>query len=194
MLVVVAVFTIVAAFAVPSFLTSSRAGRLRNDAGALSNLVVMARMRASVEFARTRLNCTLAPASGPGYCQLQSLAFPGTGSWTNELQIVYLSPGVTFAIPSSIASGGYLPNQSAAFQGDAAQGVTNNPLIVFNSRGLAVDYSAGTAPTADYALYINDTTGNYYAVSIPLTGRPWVYHWNAPTSQFVPVSVAGVAD
>jgi type II secretory pathway pseudopilin PulG len=200
LMVVVAIFTVVAAIAVPSFLTSSRTGRLRNDANALTNLIVMARMRASTEFARTRLNCTLTPASGPGYCQLQSLQFPGTGSWTNESQVVFLSPGVTFGIPAAIT--GYLPNQStAAYQGDVTQNTpttTTTPVIVFNSRGIAVDYSTGTTPTPGYALYITDSTssytGSYYAISVPLTGRPWQYRWNSASSTFVPTAVAGTAE
>jgi Tfp pilus assembly protein FimT len=196
MMVVAAIFVICAGVAIPSFLYTTRAGKIRNDADNLANLVVQARMRASAEFAEVRLNCQLAPASGPGYCQLQSLQYSSNNanSWTAETNAptVYLSGGVSFKIPGTIASGGYLSNQStAAYQGDPSQNTptaTTNPVIVVNSRGIAVQTN-GTSPATvsdpNYALYIGDQAGNYYAISIPLVGRPWIYQWVSSSSQFV---------
>lgn len=175
---VVAIVMILTVIAVPSFLNSSRPMRIRNDANALANLVVMARMRAATEFSRVQVYCTLAPTSGPGFCRLRSTAFPNTANWVTEPQVVYLSPGVSFGIPSSITTA--LPNQSStgAYQGDQAQNTpsaTNTPVIIFNSRGLPVDALNGTALTADYALYLHDQTGTYYAVAVNMTGRPDLY-------------------
>jgi Tfp pilus assembly protein FimT len=174
---------ILAIMAVPSFLNSSRPMRIRNDANALANLIVMTRMRAATEFARTQVYCTPSPTSGPALCQMRSMQFtttPATGTWVYEPQKVYLSPGVSFGYPSTITT--YLPNQtSGAFQGDAAQYTpiaatnTTNPVINFNSRGLPIDPNGGSTLTADYALYLKDPAGNYYAVGVNLTGRPDVY-------------------
>lgn len=180
LLFVVAIVLILSALALPSFLNSSRPMRMRNDANALADLIVMARMRAATEFSRTQVYCTPSPASGPAFCQLKSLAYPGTGSYTAETQTVYLSPGVSFGIPSTITTS--VPNQtSGAYQGDAQQYTpiaasnTAHPVIVFNSRGLPIDPNGGTIVTGDYALYLKDTAGSYYAVSVNLTGRPALY-------------------
>lgn len=182
LLFVVAIVVILTAMAVPSFLNSSRPMRIRNDANALANMIVMARMRAATEFTRTEVYCTPSPTSGPALCQMRSLQFtttPATGTWNLEPQTVYLSPGVRFGIPSSITT--YLPNQGTAYQGDAAQYTplassnTTNPVIIFNSRGLPIDPNGGSTLTSDYALYLTDQTGNYYAISVNLTGRPDLY-------------------
>lgn len=182
LLIVVAVVVVLAAMAIPSFLNSSRPMRIRNDANALANLIVMARMRAATEFSRTEIYCTPTPTSGPALCQMKSLQFtttPSTGTWNSEPQTVYLSPGVSFGAPSSITT--YLPNQGTAYQGDAAQYTplaaanTSNPVIIFNSRGLPIDPNGGSTLTADYALYLKDQTGSYYAISVNLTGRPDLY-------------------
>jgi type II secretory pathway pseudopilin PulG len=185
LLIVVAIVVVLSAIALPSYITSTRGVRLKNDAKALSNLVVMGRMRASVEFSRVQLNCTLAPTSGPGVCVLQSTQFPSTSNWTNEPQKVYLSPGVSFGIPPSITT--YLPSQSTgAYQGNYNQNnptTTTNPVILFNSRGLPLDAVNGTL-ASDYVLYLHDASGSYYAVAVNLTGRPDLYQWNSSTKSF----------
>jgi type II secretory pathway pseudopilin PulG len=182
LLVVVSVIIIVAAVAVPSLLNSSRPMKLRNDAHALANLITMARMRASTEFAHVEVSCTTNVT--PAYCILESSAFPLPTNFTvgSEVQKIFLSQGVSFGIPASITT--QVMNQAAAFQGDAAEGVTTNPVIPFNSRGLPVDVATGGTPTADYALYLKDTTGNYYAVSVNQTGHPTLYWWDATHSAF----------
>lgn len=182
LLVVVSVICIVAAIALPSLLNSTRPMKLRNDAHALANLITMARMRASTEFAHVEVACTTNVT--PAYCILESSAFPNTTSFSvgSEAQKIYLSQGVSFGIPSSITTN--VMNQTTAYQGDAAEGVTTNPTIPFNSRGLPVDVATGGTLTADYALYLTDTTGNYYAVSVNQTGHPTLYWWTRSTLTF----------
>jgi Tfp pilus assembly protein FimT len=186
MLFVVAIVVTVAAIAVPSILNSTRPMRLRNDAHALANLVTMARMRAATEFAHVEISCFT--TATPAYCQLQSYGFNGT-QWISEAQKVYLSAGVSFGIPATINT--KVTNQSVAYQGDAAENtptVTTNPIILFNSRGLPIDPTGATTnPTYDYALYLKDTTNNYYAVSVNQTGHPSLYQWNATTLAFTPL-------
>ena len=173
LLTVIAVISVTAAIAVPSFLSSSRPMRLRNDAHALANLITMARMRASTEFAHVEVACTTNVT--PAYCILESSQFPNPTSFIvgSEQQKIYLSTGVSFAIPPAINTN--VSNQTVAYQGDAAQNtptVTTNPVIPFNSRGLPVDAATGGISTADYALYLTDTAGNYYAVTVNQTGHP----------------------
>lgn len=188
LLVVVAIFVVVAGIAAPHLLTSVQPVRIRNDANALANLVVMARMRASTEFAHVEVLCTTNVT--PAYCVLESSAFPNPTTFTanSEPQKIYLSSGVSFGIPSTLT--GYLPNQSsAAYQGDAAENtpsVTTTPIIPFNSRGLPVDQATGLAMTADYALYLTDVTGHYYAVAVNLTGRPDLYQYNSGVFTLLP--------
>lgn len=188
LLVVVAIFILVAAIALPSFLSSSRPMRLRNDAHALANLITMARMRASTEFAHVEVSCTTNVT--PAYCVLESSQFPNPTSFVagSEPQQIYLSTGVSFGIPPTINTN--VTNQSVAYQGDAAENtptVTTNPVIPFNSRGLPVDAATGGTPTGDYALYLVDQTGNYYAVSVNQTGHPSLYRWNSGGLAFTPL-------
>jgi len=148
----------------------------------------MARMRASTEFAHVEVACTTNVT--PAYCILESSPFPNPTSFTvgSELQKVYLSTGVSFGIPPTIYTN--VTNQSVAYQGDAAQNtptVTTNPVIPFNSRGLPVDVLTGGTPTGDYAFYLKDTTGNYYAVSVNQTGHPSIYQWNSGSLAFTPL-------
>lgn len=183
MLVVVAIFVIVAGMAVPSFMHSAQPMRLRNDAHALANLISMARMRATTEFAHVEVLCTTNVT--PAYCVLESSQYPNPNTFVvnSELQKIYLSQGVTFGIPSTINTN--VLNQSAAYQGDSAEGVTTTPSIPFNSRGLPVDYATGTtAGQGDYAFYLKDPTNNYYAVSVNATGHPTLYQWNSTALAF----------
>jgi len=179
LVVVVAIFIVVAGIAAPHFLSSAQPVRIRNDANALANLVMMARMRASTEFAHVEVVCTT--NTTPATCVLESSQFPNYTSYTagSEPQKIYLSSGVSFGIPSTIT--GYLPNQStAAYQGDQTENtptVTTTPSIPFNSRGLPVDPTNGTALQPDYALYLTDVTGHYYALSVNMAGRPDIYQF-----------------
>jgi type II secretory pathway pseudopilin PulG len=196
MVFVLAIIMIAAAIAIPSFVRVAHPMRLRNDANNLANMIVMARMRASVEFAHVELYCTpTATSTTLANCQLKSYAYLGPGSWQPDPPppsppyTVNLSSGVIFAIPPSITTP--VANQPTAYQGDAAQYTplattnTTNPVIVFNSRGLPVDPTNGTQPKGDYALYLEDTsTGAYYAVAVNFTGRPDLYQWDSTTKSF----------
>ncbi len=177
--VVVSIILVIAAISLPSLLNSSRPMRLRNDAHALASLVTMARMRAATEFAHVEISCIT--TATPAYCQLQSYGFNGT-MWKPEAQKIYLSTGVSFGIPPTINTN--VKNQSVAYQGDSLENtpsVTTNPIILFNSRGLPIDPTGATTdPTYDYALYLKDTTNNYYAVSVNQTGHPSLYRWTRP--------------
>ena len=172
MVTVAAVVVILTAVALPVFLSASRPNRLRNDANAMANLVIMARMRASMEFAHTQVVCTTAPTSGPPYCQLQSWPYQGT-AWNNDNQKVYLSAGVSFASPASSSVSTYPPNQNPTpYQGDS-ESTAGSPAIIFNSRGLPID--SGNNLKSDYALYLEDQTGAAIAIAVNTTGRPDVY-------------------
>jgi type II secretory pathway pseudopilin PulG len=191
-LVVAAIMIVVSAIALPSFVNSTHPVQIRNDARALASLITMARMRAATEFAHVQLYCTLTPASGPPNCQLQSMGF-NAATWTNEPQTVYLSQGVKFGIPATITTP--VKNQTTgAYQGDQSENTptaTANPVIVFNSRGLPVDAATGKISNPDYALYLTDNAGNYYAVTVNQTGHPSVYRWDSVGHAFINLSEYG---
>jgi Tfp pilus assembly protein FimT len=173
-MITVVVLLVLMAMAVPSLMNATHPMRLRNDASSIANLLSLARMRASAEFSRIKVVCNTAPTSGPASCQMQSLPYPGTGSYTVDSQKlqVTLSAGVSFGIPPSITT---LPlTQTVAVQGDAVQGVTTNPLVLYNSRGIPLDPVA-LQPAGDFAFYLRDTTGKYMAIAVDLTGRPTIY-------------------
>src|ERR1017187_4031917 len=93
LMVVAAIFIVVAGIAAPHFLSSSQPIRIRNDANALANLVMMARMRASTEFSHVEVLCTT--NTTPATCVLESSQFPNYTSFTanSELQKISLSSG-----------------------------------------------------------------------------------------------------
>lgn len=190
MLFVVAIVAIMGAIAVPSFVNNSRPDKIRNDARSLASLITMAKMRASTNFAHVELYCTLTPTSGPANCQLKAMGF-GATSFVPEPptnpQTVYLSSGVSFGIPATITTP--VQNQTTgAYQGDQAENTpstTANPVIVFNSRGLPVDAATGQNFTSDYALYLADTAGRYYAVTVNQTGHPALYQWDSAHLAFI---------
>lgn len=186
LLVVIAIMIVVAAVATPSFINVTRPMRLRDDAHALANLITMARMRASTQFAHTKVSCVTNVT--PAYCQMMSYGFNGA-SWINEPQIIYLSQGVSFGIPATITTN--VLNQSVAYQGDAAENTptaTTNPILLFNSRGLPIDPTGATTnPAYDYALYLQDAVNNYYAVTVTQTGHPTLYSWNPSSNAFTPL-------
>jgi len=191
---VVSVVSIVAGIAVPSLLKSAQPMRLRNDAHAIASLITKARMRAPTEFSHVEVSCTTNVT--PAYCNLESSVFPNVASFavTSELDKIYLSEGVSFGVPPTINT--YLMNQptaATACQGDSSESgttcsgsstVSTTVVIPFNSRGLPVDVATGGTVTGDYALYLKDTSNNYYAVSVNYTGHPSLYWWSPTGNAF----------
>ncbi len=133
--------------------------RLAADARAIASQLALAKMQAAAEFTQAELVVNLA---------------------ANTMQIeVYDKASGEFA-----ASGGaYTLSEGDAF---SVGGVTSpagdqttlaqTPAITFNSRGVPID-TTGT-PTANDALYLIDTNGSCWAVTVSAAGQIGVWQYS----------------
>ena len=190
LLLVVAVVSILAAFAVPNTMTSVANMRLRGVASDFSGLVQRARI-AAVQ-TNTQGNSTRAytvnfglPSGNGAYVDLN-----GNGSYDSAL-----SPSVGGVSSEPMVQFGGTANQVAAPAGaggaptnlDASGGplgwtaTTGN--VSFNSRGLPCSLSGSVCTTnVGFVFYFSDTRPiggpAWVAVSITAAGHPKVWWWN----------------
>ena len=177
-LVVCAVIGIVAAMVVPQT-TSMMAGyKLKGNAEALNNMIMLAKMRAGAQYSRARVRADL----GARTFQLQTWRKTTTalaGAWVTEGGVTQLGENVTFGF-AGIASAP--PNTQAAIgqspvcTDDLGANIANTACITFNSRGMPVANSlppAG-AVTGNSALYITDGTAVY---GTTVTPTPFIKFW-----------------
>jgi len=179
LLFVIAIIMIIAAMAIPNYINYLRNYRIRNDANSIVGLLMIARMRASNDFARTAVSCDASVT--PAVCSIYSSQFnPSTtpnctvtsSAWTKEPQQYTLSSAVKFAIPTGVSGVG---GQSSPAQGESGQ--VNPYTIYFNSRGWPFDCSSGnTTPYSGFAYYLQDAPGVFsMAVSVDTSGRAQVW-------------------
>ena len=179
---VVALIGIIAAIAVPVTGSAVSGQKFKNDAQAVTNLVGLAKMRASASFTRARVRANLTDRSF-----VLETWNKTTSAWVVEGATTTLSRGVTFGF-GAIATAP--PNTQAAigFSPACKNGVTaasadigNSSCIVFNSRGLPVD-GAG-APFGGHGVYLTDGT----AVSATtVTATPRIRRWWTPAQLGAP--------
>jgi prepilin-type N-terminal cleavage/methylation domain-containing protein len=183
LMIVVGIFAIVAAMAIPTYMSHLRNYRVRNDANNIVGLTTIARMRAGANFSRAAVSCD-APAGAPSTCRIYTLQNASSGTpctlstWTLEPQQYTFSATVIFAIPAAATLG--VMGQSTTAPAQVYSGITPTPppyTIYFNSRGWPVDCN-GNAIT-NYALYLQDQPGVFSAaVGIDPSGRGQVYLLN----------------
>jgi Tfp pilus assembly protein FimT len=154
--IVVTIFVILAAIAIPQTITTLRAFRASSDARNIATQLALAKMRAADGFTQSRLNCNFTAKS----CQLEICTTKGTSAcntFSAEGGPVLLSEGMTFGYGSITTPAG------------TQTSIQNTAQVLFNSRSLPVD-STGT-PTGNYGLYLTDSTGNTYALTVYASGR-----------------------
>jgi prepilin-type N-terminal cleavage/methylation domain-containing protein len=172
-LVVMAILGILAGFVVPVISNTVSGYRLRNEAKAISNMVSLAKMRATSQFSRARVYGDL--STNQYRLQVWNKT---TNQWVTE--------GATRTMPFEVRFGfGVLgtppPNtQPAIAMGtlctdDAGADVGNTNCIVFNSRGIPVN--AGGAPLGGNAFYMTDRIG---VRAVTVTATPLVREWWSP--------------
>ncbi len=159
MMAVVAILGVMTVLALLSLGPTLDVYRIKGDAGAIQGLISLARMRATADFAHASLICT---AGTPSVCQVQ-VTTSGAATPVTEPTQQFLSSGVSFATTLPAAVG----NQTVA---------TQNTTMIFNSRGYPLD-TAGNLKS-DYALYLTDTSGRYYAIALQANGQPAIYSWS----------------
>jgi prepilin-type N-terminal cleavage/methylation domain-containing protein len=169
LLLVVGLIGVLSAVALPMIGTALASEGIKSDAQALSNLVGLAKMRASAGFTRARVRAHL--TDGTFVLERWDRT---AGVWVVEggLQTAYRTvrfgfSGVPTAPPNTQAAIGMSPECRS---GIAVAGATigNTACIVFNSRGLPVDGDG--AIFGGHGLYLTDGS-LVYAVTVTATPR-----------------------
>lgn len=169
-LVAMAVLGVLAAMAVPMVSAASSNVKLRDQADNLSNLVSLAKMRATARFARARVYVDRANSQ-----YVMQLWNATAGTWDNDSAVTTLPVGVSFGF-GALASPP--PNSQPAIDfaslcKDAmGNDVNNTSCIMFNSRGIPID-SLGS-PKGGNAFYLTDGTG---VRAITVTMTPLILNW-----------------
>ena len=173
-LVVCALIGIVAAMVVPQT-TSMMAGyKLKGNAEALNNMIMLAKMRAGAQYSRARVRADL----GARTFQLQTWN-KTTSQWVTEGGVVQLGEAVTFGFagigtppPNTQAAIG----QSGPCTDDLGANIANTACITFNSRGMPVANSLPPtgAVIPNSALYITDGAA-VYGTTVTMT--PFIKFW-----------------
>jgi prepilin-type N-terminal cleavage/methylation domain-containing protein len=174
-LVVCALIGIVAAMVVPQT-TSMMAGyKLKGNAEALNNMVMLAKMRAGAKYSRARVRADL----GARTFQLQTWDKTPPGQWVTEGGVMQLGEAVTFGFagigtppPDTQAVIG----QSGVCTDDLGANIANTACITFNSRGMPVQNSLPPAGPVipNSALYITDGAA-VYGTTVTIT--PFIKFW-----------------
>jgi prepilin-type N-terminal cleavage/methylation domain-containing protein len=177
-LLVLAIFALVAAMAIPFGEAAVGGERLAGQARAVSYQVALAKMRASASFTRARVFFDFANRN----YQLQTWDRT-TSQWVTDGGVERLPRGVVFGFATATVPP---PNtQSAIGQPEACReglaaatnAVADSACVVFNSRGIPVD-STG-APTGENVVYVSDAGGSVvYAATVSATGMSQLW-WTA---------------
>ena len=161
--IVVTVLAIIASIAIPPAVNLLRSFRASADARNIAAQLALAKMRAANAFTQTRLNCDPTANS----CQLEVCTSKGASAcntFSAEGGPVLLSQGSSFSFGSITTAAG------------SQTSIQNTNQIIFNSRSMPVDNTG--APTGNYALYLANQNGDYYAISVYATGRVAVWHYS----------------
>jgi len=162
MVFVAAVMLVFLAFSILNLASAWKSFEAQSDARGIANQLSLARLRAAAEFTQARLNFNL--AAGTYKLETNQL-----GVWTREGSVYNLSAANAFSFGSVTSPAG---TQTAP--------IAQTALIVFNSRGIPVDATTGT-PTGNDAIYLRNTNGQYYAVTVSPSSRINVWQLNGST-------------
>jgi prepilin-type N-terminal cleavage/methylation domain-containing protein len=204
LMVVVLIAGIVAALAIPAFMQMMRNLRLSGDARSIAEVMGLAKMRAAANFTDARAYFDFGQRSyhveiwdKENNCWRPDAVAPGAGGGCPPAVGQPLSQTITFGFGAVEVPP---PNTQAAIAqapacrgGLAAAGVPpstlpwlgptfeNTACVVFNSRGVPIDFGAGgVAPTSQDAIYLTDGNNMVYGVTISQTGA--VRTWSTPAN------------
>lgn len=170
MVIVIAIIMIIAAFGLPMLMNTIYLSRARGAAIDLASLIQQARILAE------RKNTTIAVYAGSVEtnvsgafinCSTASCPSGGNGStWQSGDPDVPYTPGVFNAAAAS-APATLNPGFTLASAGT---------ILYFNARGLP-STATGLLATTGFVFYLNDTHGDWAAVSVSAAGRSkvWMY-------------------
>jgi len=178
-LMVVAIFGIVSAIAIPQMGKLFGFYRLSGDARSVSNSIAGAKMRAAADFSRVRI-----------YVDIDNNTFmmqswdktlnAGAGGWKTEGGLTALSSNVKFGYSSvSTSPNGTAIAWAAQCTADDGTSIAHTACVMFNSRGVPVDVSL--APTSADAVFLTDVPSTaVYSVTVAATGM--IRSWQTPSA------------
>jgi prepilin-type N-terminal cleavage/methylation domain-containing protein len=193
-LIVVAISAVMAAVAIPGYLSMTRYLRIAGDSRDINATFAEAKMRAAQDFTHARVHADL--ASNTYALEVwDKTGNGGAGCWKTEgdnthpctatsSPTVPLSPGVSFGFGSASAGNpnpqstiGQAPACTSGVAGGAVGSTySNTACIEFNSRGIPVAQSG--SPATNDALYITDLN-TVYGVTVIASGLIQIWSTSA---------------
>jgi Tfp pilus assembly protein FimT len=195
MVVSIAILMIIAAFAIPKYLTLQSSLRAGGDTRSLAGLTAQAKLRAASDFTHARVYADL---NGSTF-QLQVWSKSG-GCWVVDTDptstcitytssapsgtVLNLAKGDTFgfgALTAGPTAGQTTIGQAAQCLDNSGTAISNTACILFNSRGIPINGST-LAPLATGAFYLTNGTV-VEGVTVSATGSLQTWSASANASQ-----------
>jgi Tfp pilus assembly protein FimT len=180
LIIVIAIGIILAGIALPKLLTIMGNLKTSGDARDLNGEILLAKMRASADFAKSRVYLDFATNT------FHIDVYPsGAAGWTTEGGTQYLSSTVTFGFgtltvpPASMAT---LAQAPLCLKDDLTSTTSNTACIMFNSRGIPIDNTF--SPTSVDALYLTDGK-SVNGVTVSVTGLTSVWRSDASVADWI---------
>jgi type II secretory pathway pseudopilin PulG len=164
-LLVVGIFGVVAAIAIPVGPTAVRGYKLAGHAQAISYQISLAKMQAASAFTRARLHVDFSDST-----YRLEVWNTTSAAWTTDGPVHQLLQPIGFGfgsagVPPPNTQGAIAQAEPCLDGGGAA--IPNSGCVMFNSRGIPID-STGAATGAN-AVYLTDGTA-VYATTVSATG------------------------
>lgn len=165
-----AVLGVLAGFAVPMLASTTSGVKLRDQAETLSNLVSLAKMRATAQFSRSRVRVDLSAET-----YVLQLWDSDAATWVNDGAVVTLPSGVDFGFgkldepPPNAQDDIEFAAECTDDEGDP---IDKTACINFNSRGIPIDVLG--VPVGGNAFYLTDGIG---VRAITVTTTPLIRNW-----------------
>jgi prepilin-type N-terminal cleavage/methylation domain-containing protein len=169
-MVVMAVMAVIAAFAIPVVASTSSSIKLKGTAEEVSNLVGLAKMRATARFSRARVFVDQAAQTF-----VLQIWDDDAKKWNNDNASTTLPFGVTFSYGTLDAPPKDTQDEikfAAECTNDAGDKMEKTSCINFNSRGIPIDSNG--VPVGGNAFYLTDGTG---VRGITVTATPLIRDW-----------------
>lgn len=174
--IVVAVMLVILAIGIPNLQTAIQSYRTAGDVRVIASQLALAKMRAAANFTDARVNFnSFAYNSSTGTYQYQLEVYnQSTAAWAID-QTGTVNTGLQNLSTNTVYGYGSIAT-AAGTQGT----ISNSSLIEFNSRGVPV--TSGLVATGSYAVYLNNGSGQYFAVTVSPSGNIQMWQMNGTAS------------
>jgi prepilin-type N-terminal cleavage/methylation domain-containing protein len=166
LLVSTGILLVLMSVSLPTVVNAAKTYKLSGSARSIASQLALARMRAAAEFTQAQLNANTSAGSYEiDLCTTKNTATGGCTTFTQDPNsgTQYLAAGITFGYGSITTPAG------------AQATIGQTTPIVFNSRGIPIDSNLN--PTGNDALYLTNSAGQYYAVTVYASGKVTVWQY-----------------